>query len=203
MPDSFAHLTEPWLELAAEDRLPPGDSAAHLERCARCAAEVDERRTMFATLSALPRFAPSPAFSEAVMSRVRFAQAPAAAALRRWLPATRRGWMGLAAALLAPLVPLIAGLAWLLARPMVSVSTLWSWGAERLHDAAWAVGLRLADAAIRAGALDGAARVADGLAALSGEAGVAALAGAALIPASAWLLVRLSRTPIARAPYAH
>lgn len=198
MPDDSLHLTEPLLDLAAEDELPPAERAgalAHLDACPRCAAEVGERRALLVSLEALARFAPSAAFADAVMARVSLAPRTSASLLRRWLPQTSRGWMGVLAALLVPLAPLVALVAWVLSRPLVTAAGLWSWGTHWAREAVWTGALRFVDTLLATGALtwlDALVRIAGVAARQVGPAGIAA---ALLVPLAGWLLVRLSRTP--------
>lgn len=205
MADIPLHLTETLLELAAEGDLPPAGRAAaeaHLAGCEHCRREVERRRALEAALAALPRFEPSAAFAEGVMARVRLAPAGSAAAVRRWLPRTRRGWAGAAALLLAPGLPLVLLVAWLFARPGVSLAVLAGQLLDGLGDAGWSIALHAADALIRLGALRGLELALDAVAAAGGITPVA-LAAAALVPLTLWAMLRLARLPAGNSPYAH
>lgn len=203
------HLAETILEQLAEDTLPAAeaaDVALHLERCGRCAAELEGHRALYGMLSELPRFAPSPDFADAVMARVRIAPrtSPVVAWLTRWLPTTRRGWAVLAAALVAPAVPVVALLAWLLSLPLVSPTGLWQWATGELRGLLGAAFGTLLDSDTATG-LAGWAQAAWGLVSSTPAgmlAGVAVLLAVA-IPLSAWSLVRLVRTPMGRVNYAN
>jgi anti-sigma factor RsiW len=198
-----AHLDEWQVEQAAEDRLPGEAREAarlHLERCERCAAAVAVAREIVAALSSLPRFAPSPAFADAVMARV--SPVAASAAARRWLPSTARGWGAMAAALLAPLAPFAVLVAWFVAGPVLSTSSSWAWGVEGVRGGLMSLAFGLAEAAVRGGALRWVEWISARTAGLDPSGlvwlGAAAAAG---VPLSLWLLARLSRSPVE--PVAH
>ena len=72
------------------------------------------------------------------MARVQIApqESPALAWLRRWVPNTRRGWALVGAAIVAPAVPILALLAWMLSQPLLSPATLWQWAMLRTQSAA-------------------------------------------------------------------
>jgi hypothetical protein len=204
-----AHLTEWTLEQLAEGMLSRQDEAqarAHLEACARCGAELEAFRAMFAALGALPRFAPSPAFADAVMERVRVAPqgSPALARLNRWLPKTRRGWMLLTAALVAPAVPMIAFALWVLIDPLMSAASLWQWLSLEVQEGARITAGSLVSFGSSLGVVE---RTDQLLAALSAVplgtlSTVVGILGVA-IPLSAWTLVRLTRTPTQEVTYAN
>lgn len=208
MSSTTAHLTEETLEQMVEGTLSATDrarAASHLEGCARCGAELDAYRALFAALGSLPRFAPSEAFADAVMARVRIAPAASSMArLQRWLPQTRRGWMMLSVAVVAPALPVIALAAWLFSQPLVTVSSLWQWAATQLQQGTQAGVGRLLAWGASSGLFDRGAEVfaafsAVPLTTLGTVLGFLAVA----IPLSAWSLVRLTRTPIDDAGYAN
>lgn len=65
---------------------------AHVEQCATCRAELDEGRRVMNALERLPHFAPSPLFTERVMSQVQVFEpwhVTALDSVKRWLPASR------------------------------------------------------------------------------------------------------------------
>lgn len=204
-----AHLTDWTLEQLAEGTLSRQDEAkarAHVEACARCGAEVEAFRTMFAALEGLPRFAPSPAFGDAVMERVRVAPqgSPALARLNRWLPKTRRGWMLLSTALVAPAVPMIAFALWVMMDPLMSASSLWQWLSLEVQEGARSavgslIGFGSTLAIVERTKQLLAAVSAVPLSTLGTAVGILAVA----IPLSAWSLVRLTRTPSEEVTYAN
>lgn len=210
MPYSSEHLPQWMLELHAEDMLSPGERSkaeAHLRSCVLCSAELDASRALNAALAQLPTFDPSPGFADAVMSRVvlpQTATAPEAGRARRWLPGTRRGWTLLGAALLVPIAPLAAFLAWLLSNPLVSVGGLWSMSSTWIGEAAWSLVVRGAGAAIDTGAFTVVAPLMERMPEMSsGEASAVALLVAVVVPASSWALIRLLRTPKGGFTHAH
>lgn len=209
MPYSTDHLSDWTMELMAEDALPPdelADAASHVEVCASCAAEVEAYRTLFATMAALPSFAPSAGFSDAVMARVQIAPQPAAlpAWLKRWIPSTRRGWMILFGLSLAPAIPILALLGWILTTPSVSAVGLWQVGSSWLRDAGWSLLVHAVVAVMESGAMNWGRLLLQQILATPTEI----LAGGALllavgIPISAWTLYRTLRTPSWGNTYAH
>lgn len=205
--DWTGHVPEWSLELLAEDALPPGERAAalaHVERCAECAAELEGFRALVVALSGLPRFAPLPGFADAVMSRVTLRPEGSMARVRRWLPATPRGWMMLAAALLAPLLPLLAAVGWLLSHPMVTVGGLWSVGEKWISEASASLFETLLDAVLGSGVWTWGQAVLDRTAELAGsELSLVAITMALATPIAAWSLARLLRTPTGGITHAH
>ncbi|CAN5690048.1 hypothetical protein BH23GEM6_BH23GEM6_05530 [soil metagenome] len=209
MPNSPAHLTESALEQLADGVLPDAAAAQaneHLERCAGCRSEFEVYRAMIAALSDLPRFAPSVEFADAVMARVRIAPAPDPIYARfiRWLPNTRRGWTILLAATLAPALPGIALVAWVLTQPLVSAGGLLQWGSTQVVETSRLMLGSLLDWGAGLGLFSGAqglyATVATlPLGTLTAAVGILSVA----IPLSAWSLVRLIRPPMANVTYAN
>jgi hypothetical protein len=207
--DSKAHLSEWTLEQLAEGMLSENEhqsAMAHVEGCPRCAAEMDSFRTLFTALAGLPRFAPSPDFSDAVISRIRIGPQPnpAMERLRRWLPVTRRGWMLLAGAMVAPALPVLALVVWLLRQPMISAGALLQWGSRWGTDATSAVTRTVLRWETQLGLTHLASTLYGAVAAL--PMSVLLTVGAALavaIPLSAWSLIRLVRTPLGDVHYAN
>jgi hypothetical protein len=124
-------------------------------------------------------------------------QALAPARARRWLPRTARGWMMMGTVSVAPTAAPLAFLVWMLTHPLVSAGAAFGMAQHWARETAWSAVARGAEALVRSGAWEW---VADGmarLAAVSGtQAGAAGLALMVAIPASAWLMVRLLRTPM-------
>lgn len=209
VPNQTAHLSEWTLEQLAEEMLSPLEqerALAHVEECGRCAAELDAYRALFAALSELPRFEPSPSFNDAVLARVRISPQEGAlmVQLRRWLPTTTRGWVLLGAALSAPALPMIAMVVYLLTHPLVSAASVWQMSMLLAEDT-----LRAAGGAVMGWGLiaDVTAAAQAGLAALQSIPTGMLVAGLALlavgIPVSAWALVRLVRSPMRNVTYAN
>lgn len=209
MSKPMAHLSEWTLEQMAEGMLPEPehrDAMTHVERCTRCAAELEGFRALFSALSQMPRFAPSPQFTEAVMARVQVAPraSPAMARMRRWLPVTRRGWMLLSLALVAPALPVIAGMAWLLSQPLVSAAALGQWLSLQANGLAQATVARLGQWEASLGLAARGRSVYAALLDVPPELLVAGLVVMAVgIPLSAWSLVRLVRAPTGNMNYAN
>lgn len=209
MPNSPAHLTDLTLEQLAEDLLPGKERAAaeeHLGRCSRCAAELEGYRALFVALSDLPRFAPSEAFTDSVMARVRMAPEPDPlyARLVQWVPDTRRGWALLTATVGAPAAALMALLGWFFSQPMVSASAIWQWTTLQVSGLASAAGAQLSQWAASLGILDGINVVYGALASVPLATLIAVVAVLAVaIPLSAWSLVRLVRSPMEEVTYAN
>ena len=201
VPHSSWHLPEEMLEAIAEGALPPGDrseAVAHVEACSRCATEIEAYRSLFAGLSALPRFAPSAAFSDAVMSRVTLPHAALQMdRLAHWLPSTRRGWSAFAAAVLVPVIAVITLFAWLLSWSPVAPALLIPWGVERVRQAA-AAGLSGANAwVLDSGVLDQLWSLVEPVTRIPmGTLSILAVLFAVAIPLSAWSLLHLTRTPL-------
>jgi hypothetical protein len=207
--ESHAHLPDLTLDLLAEGELSHADrtaAEAHLHGCAVCRSELDAARAVIAALASLPRFEPSPAFADAVMARVvpLPQQAVAEAGARRWLPRTRRGWVMMGALSAAPLASLLALLAWLLSHPMVTPGALWGIGQQWVRDTAWAGLARVAEALVLSGTWQWVADAAGTVASLTAtQTSAALLAVAIAIPASAWVMSRLLRTPMGGITHAH
>jgi hypothetical protein len=208
-PGPKQHLSDWTLEQLAEGMLGEYEhqaATAHVESCARCTAELEGYRSLFSALSGLPRFAPSAEFGDAVMARVRVGPQESAAVVwaRRWLPATRRGWLIFTGALLAPALPLLGLVAWLFSQPGVSVVSVWGWtvtNATRFGHLAgdeagrWAHGLGL-PATMQT--------VYNFLLGVPTGVLAAVLAVLAIgIPLSTWSLVRLLRKPVGNVTYAN
>ena len=209
MPNSPAHLTEWTLEQLAEGVLPPEEAGAateHLQRCARCSAELDAFRVLVSALSDLPRFAPSAAFADGVMARVRMAPAtdPVYARVVAHLPQTRRGWAMLVAAAVAPALPLIALLTWVLTQPLVSIGGLWQYATGQVSEFSRAVVAQLVDWSAALGLLGTGQSLYDAIVSVPlVTLGIAVAVLAVAIPLSAWSLVRLVRAPMGNVTYAN
>jgi hypothetical protein len=203
-----AHLSEWTFEEVLEgtlDRAEMAEAQSHLEACGRCAAEMAAHRELFEALSGLPRFAPSPAFGDAVMAKVRVAPGAAEAFwLERWIPSTRRGWTLLAAALVAPALPVIALVAWVMSQPLVTTAGLWQMTTLQTQAGAQTLFTYLAEWGMGSGMLDWVlALYGLALGIPLGTLGAVLTLLAVAIPLSAWSLVRLARTPMETVDYAN
>jgi anti-sigma factor RsiW len=209
VPNSTAHLTEWTLELLAESALPESEAAQakrHLEQCDRCSAELEAYRVLASALSELPRFAPSVEFSDAVMARVKMAPVtdPIYTRVVRLLPTTPRGWGMLVAAAVAPALPLIALVAWVLTQPLVSLAGLWQWTSDQVVETAQMMAAYIVERSDASGLLGAAEWVMHSIQTLPLGTLILAVAVLAItIPLSAWSLVRLVRTPMGKVTYAN
>lgn len=209
MPYSYGHVPQWTLELFAEEALPPeerGEVQAHLDRCCQCAAELESSRAFLASLDQLPRFEPLPGFADSVMARVNLRPegSPALARVRRWLPATRKGWMMLFGFLMAPFAPLAALFAWVLSHPLVTVGGLWSMGEEWGGEVGHSLLAGVSRLAVRSGVWEWGEWVVRTVWANPFSTVSLILAFMALAtPVSAWSLVRLLRTPMGGVAHAN
>ena len=207
--DSGTHLSDWTLEQLAEGQLPAAEhreARLHVESCSRCASVVDGYQALFAALSDLPRFAPSAGFSDAVIARTRLTPEPGPVTLwiRQFMPKTRRGWALLGTAVVAPALPVIAALLWLLTHPLLTPASLWQWitmQGSAIGASTSVVALRWATGSGVAGLMRGAYDAARALP-LETVTIVATLLAIA-IPLSAWAIVRLVRTPMKDVTYAN
>jgi hypothetical protein len=200
------HLPTWTLEDLAEDTLSHAEKALaldHVRRCSRCAAEVDAHRALFSAMASLPAFDPSPAFADAVMSRVTLpVTATQVVARRRWLPRTKRGWMTAGVGALAPLLPLAALVSWLSGQGVNAGSAAgraWAWFAA----AVWGLVVRAAGAFVGSGIWEWLVTTGNDLVGGTRGLGMAAMVFAVAVPASAWAMTRLLKTPVGATTHAH
>jgi anti-sigma factor RsiW len=132
------------------DGLLPGRQAArvrrHIERCGRCAEEVEGFARIISGLEALPRFTPSMAFADQVMAMVDVAPQVAPqrstetrgwlAAARRLVPRTRRAWAALSGAAVTPVATVGLVLYAVFSHPTLTVDTLLSYLSWQIADLA-------------------------------------------------------------------
>jgi hypothetical protein len=105
-----------------------------VSRCIRCQSEVEDWRSLFVALSALPALAPSPGFASRVMAHVSVGQAwhaRTAAALGRFVPRTTGGWMVAVAMLAVPALAAGTLLVWLLSRSYLTGYRLWVFATDQ------------------------------------------------------------------------
>lgn len=148
MTDELLHPTADRLSAYAGGDLADGDRAvleSHMVGCARCQAEVEEWRSLFAGLAALPQFAPSTGFADRVMARVRIRRpwpARVAALVRRLVPHSTTGWALAVAFLALPTLVTAGGLTWLFSRPWLTMEAVWLFVRDRAAGGLVAVGAR-------------------------------------------------------------
>ena len=207
VPESSMHPPQWMLDLFAEGVLAPAEQAEveqHLGGCPQCAAEVEACRSMIATLGSLPRFEPDPGFADAVMARVQTQPATLSLRIQGWLPETRRGWVLLSGALLAPVVPVVMLIAWLLSHPMVTTGGLMDWvttqGLALASSAAGGLSRAVFESGIAGWIPDLITVIA---AAPAGLLIALVLIAALALPVAGWSLFRLLRTPNGETTYAH
>ena len=208
MPNQGSHLSDWTLEQMAEGELPPLEAtraADHLEDCARCRAELAGYQALYAALSELPRFAPSPGFADAVIARTKMEREPwpVTVWLRGLAPKTRKGWVLLGSAVVAPALPVLAAALWLLTHPLLTPAALWQWVVMQGSTAGAAFTALLARWVTGS---DAAGLARGGVTLVSGVPGEAVtlvvVALAIAIPSSVWALYRLVRTPTRNVEYA-
>ena len=209
VPESMAHLTEAAVDQLADGLLAGEElerAEAHVHECAVCAANLEASRALFDALSTLPRFAPSSGFADLVMANIQLTPraSPVFAWIRHWTPATRRGWTLLVAALLAPMLPLMALTAWVVSSPVVTAPAVVQWSMVQARGFAGNAGATLARWGLELGLpgwLEGLYKMARGVPLDAVVVTLIILAVA--IPLSAWSLVRLVRTPTGNVTYAN
>ena len=206
MIDETTHLPTWTLEELAEGTLSHSEKALameHVRQCTRCAAEVEAHTALFAALASLPKFTPSAAFGDAVMSRVSVAMPAAqAVARRRWLPKTKRGWMTAGVGALAPLLPLAAMISWMSGQGVNAggaAGHAWAWFAATV----WSLVVRAAGAFVGSGIWGWLVTTGNELVGGTRGLGVAAMVFAVAVPASAWAMTRLLKTPVGVTTHAH
>ncbi len=207
MTDATGHLPFWTLEQLADGELGHAErmlAEQHLRACAHCTSELRSARALIQALGSLPAVSPSAGFADAVMARVVIAPRDATAAAaeparqprRGWLPASLRGWVWLTAMLTVIMAPLAGLGVWLNAHPLVSVGALWGVARGWLSEVAWNAVVEAAGAVGRSGLF---VQAADGLSRMPGPdaAGVplSLLLFFAAIPVSAFVIVRLLKTP--------
>jgi hypothetical protein len=148
--EPMMHPTAERLQAFAEKTLEAGERVvveSHLLGCSQCQSDVEEWRALFVALSGLPRFAPSSGFANRVIAGLALPDpwyARLGSYLQRLVPRTTKGW-ALASACFALPLTLTAGLLWwLLSKPYITPSRLWTFAVDQgahLVDAvaAWVV----------------------------------------------------------------
>lgn len=142
MSDRLNHLSEERLHGYVEEGLDAAERAVvdrHLSACTRCRGEVGELRSLFLAFQELPTLAPSAAFADQVMEKVRVRR-PAMAWVSEWagewasggarwverlVPQTTRGWAAVTGLFALPAVTVTVLLWWLLSQPGVTPQSLW------------------------------------------------------------------------------
>lgn len=120
----------------------------HLAACGSCRREVESWAPVFQSLRALPHRSPAEGFADGVMARVPVAAiaaavrapqrawtAPVAAAARRLVPATRKGWAVVGGMVATPTVAMVAVVAGVLLHPLLTFQGLFTFAQWRIADA--------------------------------------------------------------------
>lgn len=207
--EASKHPTTMNLEQLAEGVLPNAEALEvrrHVDTCRRCALEVETVRSLIAMLDDLPRFAPSAAFADAVMARVRIEPVvnPVLAFLRRLVPSTRRGWVILGTVTITPAVALLATIGLMLIQPLVTPAVLWQWFLLRVQVIGQGALGWVSEVLYGPETWNAVAIVYSTLEPIPAAALVALATTIALgVPLSAWGLVKLTRTPGVNVTYAN
>jgi anti-sigma factor RsiW len=107
---------------------------SHVRHCARCQAEVEDWRSLFAALSSLPALAPSRDFANRVMAHVAVRKAwyaRTATAISRFVPRTTGGWVVAVAMLGVPVLAVGTLMVWLLSRSYLTGYRLWVFATDQ------------------------------------------------------------------------
>ena len=198
------------LDAYVEGTLDEGDRVvveSHLIACDRCQGEVEETRSLFTALAALPHFDPSPGFAARVMQHVRLPDpwyVRAGNYLQVIIPKTTRGWAFASGIFAMPLVAASTLLLWLLSKPYITSETLVTYAWSRTVAAAVSATDAVAAMIMRS---DLAIVIARGVqVAFTGslrDAGLIALGFAVLTSLSTWVLYQnLFRSQSRRSNYA-
>lgn len=210
MSETANHPSSERLQERVEGTLDRAEQAvvdSHLSTCAHCQAEVEEIHALFELLADLPELAPSAAFADAVMARVRVPR-PAFEWTREWAerltPRTTPAWAVATALFALPLVGISALAWWLVSQPGVNAQGLWLVTAELVRGGLatggqWVLA-RLADSTLASWT----ASAADLIGSVGrGEIGLALVMFATLTAASIWVLYKnLFRSEARRTDYA-
>jgi anti-sigma factor RsiW len=205
------HLSPEGLQDLLDGALGAGDrrrAEAHLARCSPCQDEFQRWEGVFARLSALEHMVPSDGFGDRVFKAWQAVRpstlSPAgpgirlfgdwtpglAAAARRLVPESPRGWAAAAALVSIPMVPLIAVISAVFAHPLLSFEALASFVRWRAGDAllglAGSVATELVSHPVTFWIWEGLGAAA----AAPGLAMAALISGWAAAAVSAWILYR-------------
>lgn len=215
MRDETQHMDTERLQAYADGTIAESDRvvvASHLQACVLCAGAVEEWRSLFGTLAALPRLAPRPGFSDRVMARVQVRALPvwapwlaqAQLLAERLAPKTSAGW-ALAAAMLA--LPILVGggaIAWLLSHDYVTADGLRALLTERATSSLQTLGASALSSLMQTQLASWIVQQAGTIVANAGLRGLGLLAAlcAALTLLSIYVLYRnLFRTPTRESNY--
>lgn len=205
------HPTDERLEAFSDGSLAPRERssvASHVAKCLRCRAEVEDWRSLFAALAALPHFSPSPGFAARVMAHVTVPRpwyTRAADLLGAVLPRTTPGWAFAVLILAVPVVALGTFAVWLLSRSYLTVYRLWVFATDQFAHGANEVASGALTRLFQTDIMVWLVANIGSFTESAGLRGVSAVAvgGAAVFVISIWVLYRnLFRTPNRGSTYA-
>lgn len=215
MREEIEHLNTERLQEYAGGTIAGGDRVvveSHLQACPRCAGEVEEWRSLFSTLAALPQLEPRTGFANRVMARVQVKALPvwtpwlaqAQVLAERVAPKSSAGW-AFAVALLA--LPVLLGggaIAWLLSHDYVTAESLRALLTDRATSSLQSLGASALSSLMQTQVASWLVQQAGTIVATTGLRGLGLLAAlcAALTLLSLWILYRnLFRTPTRESNY--
>jgi hypothetical protein len=200
----MTHPTDDRLEAYCDGSLAASEQAvieSHVFRCGRCRSEVEDWRSLFASLAALPHLAPRAGFADRVMVHVRLAEpwhARARKLLGRVAPTTAPAWALAFAILAVPVLALGTFAFWLLSRSYLTVYRLWVFATDQFADGANQAASGLLTRLVQTDVMVWLVNSAGAFMGSAGMRGVSVVAGggAAVIVICAWVLYRnVVRTP--------
>lgn len=146
MNDPILHPASERLQAFVEGALESADRAlveSHLPGCAQCRGEVEEWSSLFAVLSAMPRFEPKLNFADRVMAQVVLPDpwyvrsiAHVSNRIQVYAPKTTRGWAAAAAFVTLPLVVFSALVFWVFSQSYVTPQGVVAFAFDRVQNAA-------------------------------------------------------------------
>ncbi len=139
--DSILHPNTERLQSFVEGTLGDSDRAvleSHIIECGTCKNEVEEWRSLFSVLAALPQFAPSIHFADNVMASITLpdpwyvrALVHVGDRLQIIAPKTTRGWAFATAFMAVPFVLFAAVATWLLSKPYITPGNVMAFALDR------------------------------------------------------------------------
>ena len=141
MSDSILHPNTERLQSLVEGILDDAERVvieSHLVDCATCQTEVEEWRSLFATLASMPQFSPSLQFADRVMASVVLpdpwyvrALAKVGDRVQVIAPKTTRGWAFATAFLALPFTLFAVFATWLLSKPYMTPANVYAFVMDR------------------------------------------------------------------------
>jgi len=204
------HLSAESLQGYAEGAIGETDRGvldSHLATCPQCASELEEWRSLFAGLAALPKYEPTHGFADRVMARVRIPVVQPVWAqvvegcrrvAQRLTPRTAGAWALAASSIILPL--LVGGglVTWLVSKDYITAQSLWAFFSDRATSSMQSLGTSALSTVMESSIANWLVEQARALVASAGTRGLGALGLAlgSLTMLSSWILYRnLFRTP--------